>query len=1189
MDNLSRLFANILHVTRFGCSCPTALAKKTDAGSHTIRVCDPNYYGPTLQNAFIEAFNTVTEKHRCEGPWQTQTWAIHPPERDVDTTPSRRTKIVSADRPQLYPGFFDVVLVTGETNNEVVEYIEYSVSATDRNSLVVAILPTQPSRKVLEALVKNLNPIDAFSFEGIHAVIGQHNPYAVKDRPLTVFEANKIQNILNTYDYASINTVTSYNYAYHIINKGYVDPRIGIEPVASEHFDPKELPTHLAAESAWTNDALRDDIFDNKVHNKLQPIEPLLAGHLGLLLPVGYLNNRVIHDETSGKDPIIIKGSVEKFEEIIEEQQNKIVTEESYEIRITTMNLKTGEINYIGEEDDISLPEFLADNQTALYKSAKSLFPPSVDYEHKDVDKFITRLKDLKRPPVGKQGATIISLASHIRDNKNAFCIGQQGSGKTFIALGVAAALGYKKVMVMCPTHAVETWRREIKETYPDAVVLKPSGISGTKHTDTEIPLDKIEELKCTKPTFILLPKDISKLGFSEKLNLRKATLIRSSFGKVKTEEYIKDPVDGQPEECPKCGHHELVLRTNHELIKSSRRFKVRCTKCTFPKQELWTCPTCWQPVLDVDKIINPDTDEVSVKKIPKQFQTCHNNIVNVDGDGAFSRSRYKVCGAPYTEPDTDARFHHRIAYGEYIAKYLYNWPDLFVIDELHQYKGKDSLQTAIAGKIAQRVKKTLGLTGTFMGGYASNLYWLFEHFIPRFPEEAVAWNKESNFVEQFGKYRHTYKMNRKQFDRMMMGRTRKQTGQRTQIPGYHPELLKFILPTSVFVKIYDINRELQAPKITAKLIPLDTSNTYSDGEVSLTQAKAYTKLKQAMEDNAIERVQRGENYNILALIHELVAYPENCCKETTPVDSSTELPIITIPEIKLKEGFLLPKEQELVEIMIEEVVKQKRKCLIYCTHTNEKATWTRIVDILNNHPDLPDVKCAFMNSKGAAETRLSRLEQLAEKNDIVIIQPQAVETGLNLQQFPTIVWYEPHLSIYTSEQASARSHRINQKDEVRIYYLAYAGTYQERQLRLLADKRDVSSTITGVINEDSLSNLNAKQMNLREILAKEIHDNNKFIDERSIDERATEIAELFNQQTEDLNTQIQKDNEVLLDNATASRYEWILDNSVTEEVLHEVELVEAAPDTPAIVTIVTEEPQWEQIIRSAQGQQGLF
>ena len=1187
MDTISRLFANILHVTRFGCSCPAAIANSTDKGSHTIRVCDPNFYGPALQNAFNEAANTVTEKLRCQGPWQTQTWAIHPPDRDVPEPSVKRTKIIAANKPQLYPGFFDFLLVTGESNDEVIEYIEYSIPATHRNSLIIGILPTQPSRKVLEALVKNLNPVDAFCFEGIHVVIGQHNPYALKDRPITTFEASKIQSILNMYEYASINTVTSYTYAYHIPNKGNADIRVGVEPVANEHFDPKELPTHLAAESAWTNEALHDDIFDNKVYNKLQPIEPLLAGHLGLLLPVGYLNNTIIYDKASGKDPIIIKGSVEKFEEIIEEQPNKIVTEESYEIRITTMNLKTGEINYIGEEDDISLPDFLADNQTALYKSAKSLFPPSVDYDHKDVDKFITRLKTLKRPPVGKQGATIISLASHIRDNKNAFCIGQQGSGKTFIALGVATALNYNKVMVMCPTHAVETWRREIKETYPDAVVLKPSGISGTSHTDTEIPLDKIADLKCTKPTFILLPKDISKLGFSEKLNLRKATLVRSSFGKVKTEEYMKDAMEDQPEECPLCGSKDLVLRKNHKLIKSHRRYTVRCTECTFPRKELYTCPTCWQPIQDIDRLINLDTDEVIPKKVPKQFQTCHNHIINVDGDSAFSHQRYKICGAPYTTPDTDARFHHRIPYGEYIAKYLYTWPDLFIIDELHQYKGKDSLQTAIAGKIAQRVKKTLGLTGTFMGGYAANLYWLFEHFIPCFPEDAVAWNKESSFVEHYGKYRHTYKMNRKQFDRMMMGRLRKQTGQRTQIPGYHPELLKFILPTSVFVKIYDINRELQAPKITAKLIPLDTSSTYSDGEVSLTQAKAYNKLKQAMEDNAVERVKRGENYNILALIHELVAYPENCCKETTPIDSSTEKPIITIPEIKLKGDNLLPKERELVEIILQEVVEQKRKCLIYCTHTNEKATWTRIVDILNDHPSLPNVKCAFMNSKGAAETRLSRLEQLAEKNDIVIIQPQAVETGLNLQQFPTIIWYEPHLSIYTSEQASARSHRINQKDEVRIYYLAYAGTYQERQLRLLADKRDVSSTITGVINEDSLSNLNAKQMNLREILAKEIHDNNKFVDERSIDERATEIASLFNQQTEELTTQLQKDNEVLLDSATASRYEWILDNS-TEEILHEIELVEAAPDTPTVVTVV-EEPQWEQLIRSAQGQQGLF
>ena len=1174
MNNLTRLLANILHVTKFRCTCPNSIAQKTNTGSHIIRICDPNFYNSDIVNSINDAVQAVTQNHNCKGPWTTKHWCIIPPNRVETKGEQNNIKPIVGNKPQLYPAFFDITVLTGQTNQEVLEHLQYAVPATHKRGLIVAIMPNTPALKVLEPMIQLLNPMEVFVFEGINVIIGQPSAYTRDNRPLSIYETTKLQKIISTLEYASLQTVSQYGYNWDIHQKTSIDPRSSIDPVTTDTFNPIDLPAYLVADSTWTNENYFDDIFDTVVHNKLQPIEPLLAGHLGLLLPVGYLNNKVIYDKMTNKDPIVIKGSVEKFEQIIEEQPNKIVTEESYEIRITTMNLKTGEINYVGQQDNVSLPEFLQDNQTALYKTAKTLFPPSVDYTHTDVDTFIERLKPLKRQPVGKQGATIISLASHIRDNKNAFCIGQQGSGKTFIALGITTALKYNKVLVMCPTHAVETWRREIKETIPNAVVLKPSGISGTKHTKTEIPLDKINDLPCDRPTFIMLPKDISKLGFSEKLTLRQSILYRNQYGRVRSSNVTNKDPNRLPNKCPHCEDKPELT----PIKITEDKYTVKCTQCSFP-QEI-TCPTCWQPILDARKLL-------ATKKITRKIY-CTNNIAY--HHTPTNRIRFNKCGALLTSPDTDARFHHRVAYGEYIAKYLSHWHDIFIIDELHQYKGKDSLQTMVAGKIAQRSKKTLGLTGTFMGGYAANLYWLFEHFIPRFPADGLEWNHETKFVELFGKYRHTYKMNRTQFDRMMVGLTRKQSGQRTQIPGYHPELLKFILPTSVFVKIYDINRELLAPRIHAKIIPLDKDNTFAKGEgTTINQHDAYFKLKAAMEANAADRVSRGENYNVLSLIHELVAYPENCWQGVAPKDSTTDKTIITLPEIQLREKKLFPKEEELVQIVQEEVVVQKRKCLIYCTHTNEKATWTRIVQILNDHPLLPNVKCAFMASKGAAETRLSRLEALAEKNDVVIIQPQAVETGLNLQQFPTIIWYEPHLSIYTSEQASARSHRINQDKEVRIYYLAYAGTYQERQLRLLADKRDVSSTITGVINEDSLSSLNAKQMNLREILAKEFHTNYKFTDERSIDERAAEISKLFNQQREEITKQIEQDTMTLLDDETSSQYENVMENSSIQTIVHEeeIELIESAPELLRYIVTTDLNNDTYQVLLKTAGQQG--
>lgn len=1210
------IFTDLLELTKFNCSCGHYQNSDTKKQGHTIRILDPHITDDSIATALSEAALSIAEKRYCKGPWKTQIWAITDPEQPYYSDTIQVTPVAN---PTFYPDFFDLAVIKEENTQNTLEQLQQIAPTVTGRGIIAVLLHTKPSHKLLQGAAEQFSQWDVYSYEGKWILFGHK---AVNKSAVSIHERRFIDTVIDTIDHRSIIVVQAYKFRADIGTKEISTFRNNINPITTDDFDPSSIPAHLTLESAWTNNQLVDEIFDNISYNTLHPIEPLLAGHLGLLLPVGYLNNRIIHDKEAGKDPIVIKGSVEKFEEVISEEDGKIITEENFEIRVTSMNLRTGEIHYIGEEDDISLTDFLKENETALYNSTKKVFPPSVDYTSAKTQSYIEKLKTLKRYPVGKQGATIISLASHLSKNKNAFCIGQQGSGKTYMALGVLTALQYNKVIIMCPTHAVETWRREIKETIKDAVVLKPSGISGTTHSKTQIPLDKIAELECSKPTFILLPKDISKLGFTEKLTPRKSTLIRNTWGKARTIKYRKP--NAALECCPACkGEVELVTGTDV----SPNTYK--CKNCTYPNVEYLTCPTCWSPIQWLHKRIDKEFDKLYSKLTEEEYEAisqkelidqatenvlskiktrhyCEERVAvpEHDMDKTSNGAKFKKCGAVLTHPDTDidARFHHRIAYGEYIAKYLTWWPDLFIIDELHQYKGKNSLQTAVAGRIAQKVKKTLGLTGTLMGGYASNLYWLMEHFIPSFPEE-IPWNSETSFIEQFGKFRHTYKMNRKQFDRMMAGLTRKQVGTRTEIPGYHPELLKFILPTSVFVRIYDINRELAAPNIEAQIIPLDTENTAAKKDSSINQQSAYNKLRDAMELNAIERVQRGENYNLLALMHELMTYPENCWQGSSPVDTSVrpEKTIITIPPVvpKKEEG-LYPKEDALVKIIHKEVVKLKRKCLIYCTHTNEKATWTRIEKLLNSHKELPNVKCAFMNSKGSAETRLDRLEKLADKNDVVIIQPQAVETGINLQQFPTIIWYEPHLSIYTTEQASARSHRINQTEEVKIYYLAYAGTYQERQLKLLANKRDVSSTITGIINDDSLSNLNAKQLNLREILAKELHDGYRFTDDSSIDERAEEITKLFNQQRTQLEEQIKADNKVLLDTdqLTAFNSTFDIKEQVEKDInsIKQIDLIESALPEPE-ETYITEEPvndtceftAYDKLLQTAGKQHTLF
>jgi hypothetical protein len=79
-----------------------------------------------------------------------------------------------------------------------------------------------------------------------------------------------------------------------------------------------------------------------------------------------------------------------------------------------------------------------------------------------------------------------------------------------------------------------------------------------------------------------------------------------------------------------------------------------------------------------------------------------------------------------------------------------------------------------------------------------------------------------------------------------------------------------------------------------------------------------------------------------------------------------------------------------------------------------------------------------------------------------VIGHPKLVETGLDLLDFPTIIFYESGYSLHTLRQESRRSWRIGQKQPVRVKFLCYEGTMQGSRLRLMGKKLLVALTIEG-------------------------------------------------------------------------------------------------------------------------------
>jgi hypothetical protein len=107
-----------------------------------------------------------------------------------------------------------------------------------------------------------------------------------------------------------------------------------------------------------------------------------------------------------------------------------------------------------------------------------------------------------------------------------------------------------------------------------------------------------------------------------------------------------------------------------------------------------------------------------------------------------------------------------------------------------------------------------------------------------------------------------------------------------------------------------------------------------------------------------------------------------------------------------------------------------------------------------------------------------NKREQWVEKQvragvDVIITHPRKVETGIDLLDFPTIVWMAIDYSVYTVLQASRRSWRIGQIEPVKVYYFAYEETIQEDALRLVAAKVAAALRVNGdTVGDDSLADL---------------------------------------------------------------------------------------------------------------------
>ncbi len=130
------------------------------------------------------------------------------------------------------------------------------------------------------------------------------------------------------------------------------------------------------------------------------------------------------------------------------------------------------------------------------------------------------------------------------------------------------------------------------------------------------------------------------------------------------------------------------------------------------------------------------------------------------------------------------------------------------------------------------------------------------------------------------------------------------------------------------------------------------------------------------------------------------------------------------------------PMEVRLREIVQKELV-EGRRVMLYIEQNEQRSMARRLAWVLSDIPTW-----ALPNSIKAENRQQAILNAVRDGNHVVIVPYLRVNEGLNLQSaIDTIVWVEMALNLFLLDQASRRAWRLGKREEVRIYYLAYAGT----------------------------------------------------------------------------------------------------------------------------------------------------
>lgn len=795
----------------------------------------------------------------------------------------------------------------------------------------------------------------------------------------------------------------------------------------------------------------------------------------------------------------------------------------------------------------------------------------------------IDRITLMKTRPYPQQAAMINGVYEYLRHKSKGsvlFIMGT-GSGKTIQSAAAAEMLyvgkwleehpgktladayakdgviNYRHV-VMCPGHLVEKWKDSLEKEIPYA---KPVIINSFKQL---VDLRAAGRERNYGKEFYIISKDFCKLSYQKIPSPRKMGIRPLDVFKCQNCGSI---YGSRHEQCSSCGSENI--RIVHTRFMRTGMICPNCNRLLFAPNTMFDLDNLsdpeemtTQPLQNLDFIAETSANETCyycgeklwipyVKNINTEFgsvpkekpwirQTFWANKSQKGKKtywilrGAEEEARM-IYGHPLNEIDEDGGY-RKYSPAEFIKKYMKGYFDVFIADEVHKSKGGSTAQGNAFHWLMKSSRYVFGLSGSIAGGVASDLFYLLFRMHPaRMIDHGYSFHNVLKFSQEYGCVEQDFEFVKDV--RMNTFSRGRQLSQIRTLPGISPKVFsEFLLDSAVFLNITDMSANM--PLLQEKVILVSPT--------SEAEKEAHWKYNRLIED--LREYERAEKVNLASIRNQYaLSYLDKPYGVPEIVDPRDGMPICRPGEYSfiVENGGLLAKEEKLIEIVRQEL-SEGRNCAIYAEYTSSEETniLPRLSQILKEHLQLSDNEVIEMRatSPSAAKREQWMHKRAGQGMKVMICNPRLCETGLDfcwvekgtVYNYPTLIFYQCGYSLFTVWQAAGRSWRLNQREECRTYYLAYAGTVQQAILQVLGEKKSATSAIQGRFSADGLS-----------AMAKGV-------------DTQVRIAQIMNEMDHDSGNRLQEMFDVISDSKEDSEYGSCKKMKLLDEI---IKMVEKEPD----------------------------